>query len=426
MWSTKLQIFHNIVKLADDYICMKRLGSILSLALIALAVSCLKPESERVPETLQITAATQTASTFNGEIRVKVVCDLHWKAELKDSSWASIKVLSINEKKGGEFVITLKDNLGEEDRNNTVTVKAGKGTVSQDFVQSGLLSFFKPRSIELEGTREGSVVFTSPYSWTAVLPENPDWVKLTSDHGDAGYSRMACRASDENVGVGSRETVARLTIGDHTIDVPVVQGQKDVILSEDSEVEIGYEAQELSVRTQFNVDYSVDVSAGWIKCIQTKAPLNEGVAIFSVEENSSEDSRSAEITFKGGSAAPLKLKVEQEGKDRVLNHTAQGAYGIEGVDYILGEEGWNQRSLLLSPDGSYRLRLFNPADLTVVELVGIRFDCPLGEEQQMQLRLRRKEFVPVLAELPFKLLRQEGELYWFSEKSSGVGFIVKK
>ena len=405
---------------------MKRLLNILALALLLIPVSCLKPESERVPEILQITARNaDKVGAFNAQISVTVKCDLHWKAELKDDSWGSISVQSVSDGKGGEFVVLLNDNIGEEDRENTIIVKAGKGETSLDFVQPGLSKFFKPRSIELEGTRESSVIFTSPSKWSAELPENPNWVSITSAKGEAGYSRLALRAVDENANLGSRETFAILTIGDYKFNIPVVQLQQDIILSEDKEISLGYKEQEISVATQFNIDYDVDISAPWITRITTKAPLNEGVERFAVEENSSNELRRAVIGFKGGKASPLLLVVEQQGKDRVLSFSQTGIYGLEGMDYIWGEQGWNQRSLLLSPDGSYRLRLLSPSTLTAVELSGIRFDYPEGQGLPAQLKMRRKDFTPYYKDCEITLLQQEGDLYWFKE-SEGVGIIIKK
>ena len=108
---------------------MKRLtGFLMALALTVFAASCLKPESERMPEVLQISAKnTDKLNPFQAQISVTVKCDLNWKAELKDSTWGSIRVQSLQKGKGGEFVVLLKDNLAEEDRSNTIIVKAGKG-----------------------------------------------------------------------------------------------------------------------------------------------------------------------------------------------------------------------------------------------------------------------------------------------------------
>lgn len=430
MWfpigDTNLLINLQFVNLAEHYINMKILNYIFGSVLLAVLVSCVKPESERMPEVFQITArGADKLSPFNAEISVFVSCDFHWNAELEDASWGSINIKYLNEGKGGEFIVKLNDNLGEEDRKNTLTVKAGKGVKTLEFVQPGMAKFFRPNHINLEGTKESSVIFTAPDKWKAELPENPDWLMLTSASGNAGNSRLACRANDENENLGSRETFIRLSFGKYSFDIPVFQGQKDVILTEDTKFELGCDAQEFSVRTQFNVDYEVDIPVSWIKCITTKSQLNEGIARFEVEENTSEEKRSGAIAFKGGKADALILVVEQKGKDRILNFNQQGVYGLDGMDYIWGEEGWNQRSLLLSPDGSYRFRLLGGSILSAVELCGLRFDYPAGEEQQLQLRIRNRSFVPFYKDCSVVLLKQEDDLYWFKDVS-GPGFIIKK
>ena len=394
-------------------------------ALFGGVVACEKPESERYPEQLQIFVATTTPDAFKTKVLVSVKCDFHWTAELEDPSWGSIKVISTEEGVGGSFYILMSENTSMEDRENTLVVKAGKGEISEKIVQGGLGSFFKPRTLELSGTKPGSVTFDAPGSWVAEVVDGSEWLTITSASGESGSSVLECKAKDANENLGSREGRVRVTIGMHLLELPVVQCQKDIILSSDATVSLAFAAQEFSVYTQYNVDYSVEISVPWIHHISTKAPLNEGVERFSVEENNGDQPRTGVIKFLGGDALPLSLTVTQDAVDPILLENKPGFYSVDGQDYIWGEDGWNQSSLLEYPDGSYQVRVASTGVISAVELSGIRFDVPYMQANKMQLRLRSGAYVPFFKQCTVCLVYKDGDRYWFKE-SSGSYFIIEK
>ena len=394
-------------------------------AALAGMVAC-TPESEMMPEVFVLNVINPNLNALQTEVKATVKCDLHWKAELEDPSWGSIEVLTENKGKGGSFVVRLEENLTEESRNNTIILKAGKAEATKTITQAGLSKFFNPRSVELTDTKEATVSFTAPAAWTASLAEDADWLNLATTSGPAGYSKIVCSAKDANENVGARETAIYLTIGEVVLDIPVSQAQKDVIRVEgDHEINLSFEAQTISLQTQYNTDYKVETDVPWISQLTTKAPLYEGVETFDVEANSTADTRTGKIVFSMGKAKKITVTVTQEGRDPVLNVTFPGFYGIHGQNYFWGEGGWNQRTSLTSAEGVNRYRLLNAKTLSVLEVDGLRFSDTDGEEMDVKVNLRNRDIRYGVQEFTVTQIAHTANIYWF-KASDETYFIISK
>lgn len=192
-------------------------------AILAGLASC-TPESEMMPELLEMEITTPEINALQTEVNVTVRCDLQWTAEVAETSWGSIEILSQNKGKGGSFVVRITENRGETERYNTIILKAGKGELTKTFIQGGLAQFFNPRSLELTGTAKARVSFFSPSPWTASIAGKTDWLNLLTTSGQPGNSEIICSAKGLNVNTTSRKAKIRLTVGDITLDIPVSQG----------------------------------------------------------------------------------------------------------------------------------------------------------------------------------------------------------
>lgn len=396
---------------------------VLAAAVLALfAFSCQVPESERTPEILEIFPSATNPSALESSITVQVKCDLHWTAELQDNSWGSVKVTLVTEGSGGTFTFNMGVNKSEDSRENTLIVKAGKGEIRKTITQGGIGSFFSPRSLTLTGTQEGAVTFTSPVAWTAQVAEGADWLELKAASGSKGSNRIIAVAKDANENVGSRSGSIRISFENDSFDIPVVQGQTDVILTKDSAVSFPFEAQEFSVTTQYNVEYKVETSASWITQPVAKAPLHEKTEYFVLAENPDPQTRTGEIRFTGGDAKPLVLTVTQEGKDPILNVTQPGFYGIDGSNYVLAADGWNQRTRQVSPDRKVRYRLLNTAGVSVAEVSGINEEAQKGESASLHMTLKTKGKMKVFKDYQAVFFYEKEDLLWY--KADDVTYFV--
>ena len=395
----------------------------LGAALLAiLAFSCEFPESERMPEVLEMTILDTHPAALTTSVLVQVKCDLHWTVELEDSSWGKVEVTQVTEGSGGTCTLSLEVNKAEEARENALILKAGKGELRKTFSQQGLSTFFNPRKVQLTGTQEVSVTFAAPSAWTASTEE--DWVVLDVTSGEKGVALLTVKAGDANENVGAREGKVSVSIGGNSFDIPVTQGQTDVILSEDTAVNFDFEGGQFTVRTRYNVDYKIEVSDSWVTHESTKAPLHESVETFLVAENEDSQARTATVSFSGGEAGTLVVTVSQEGKDPILNVTQPGFYGIDGTSYVLGSGGWNQRSRLLSPDGSLRYRLLNGSTLSAVTLEGVNTSARQEQQFPLHLQIRCKKETLLIKDYNATVLYRKDGLLWLKE-SDATYFVVE-
>lgn len=380
--------------------------------LASLVFSCTMPESEKMPDVLLMTLSDENPSALATSIDVNVKCDLHWTLELEDSSWGSVTTTLVSEGSGGTCTVNLGVNKADDARENTLILKAGKGELRKTFTQQGMATFFSPREIHLKGLQEASVSFSAPSDWTASAQE--DWIVLGTTSGSKGSVQLKVSAKDANENVGGREGKVTVTVNGNSADFLVTQDQTDVILSNDTEVSIEADGGSFSVRTRYNVDYDIKISESWITHVSTKAPLNQSVETFNVEPHYIDEIRTATITFSGGEAKPVVLTVQQQGQDAILSVTTQGFYGINGVDYVMDTDGWNQSSIYGYSTGQIRYRLFQPETLTVAELSGMKM-LPLlneGDAINLKFKLVSKGYTLLNQDYTGVLLRAKDNTAW--------------
>lgn len=398
-----------------------RFLSVLTVTGAVMGCEMLDFDAYKTPEILIITPSDKTPNALQYSIQVTVTCDIRWKAELSES-WATIENLVVGDDKSGSFTISFTPNTGKESRELDIIVKAGKETRTFPITQQGMDTFFNPSPITLAGTASSQATFKSPCDWKAEVTSGKEWLVLGTTKGHAGDASVSCSANDPNENIGSREGSIRLTFGDVVVDLPVVQGQKDVILSEDSQASFDWKGGEFSVHTRTNVDYKIEINAGWVKHATTKA-LNEATEIFTVEPNNGSTERTATITFTGGDGL-LKVTVVQDGKDPFLNITTPGFYGIAGMDYVLGTNGWNQSGRKVS-SGSLELRLMNRSTLSVIRVNGVKTDLKEGDSASVTVIMQTGFNETLHSTYNSKVIAASEDLLWLKQEPSTC-FIVKK
>lgn len=398
------------------------------LAAFAVAVALsgcemLPFEAFMTPEVLAVTPSTVTPNALHGSIYVSVQCDLKWKVELSDVDWAKIENVVYGSDNTGSFNITLSPNMEKASRELTLTVKAGKGFASSRITQQGVDKFFNPGSISLSGTEKVKVQFKAPCDWNAGVVAGKDWLSMDVAQGHAGDAYLTCYAKDRNENIGSREGLIKVKFGAVMLELPVVQAQTDVILSDNTPAEVDWKGGEFTVYTQTNVQYAIQCSADWVRHTATKA-LNEALESFTVDPNESTSSRTATITFKGGDAT-YAVSLTQNGKDPFLNISAPGFYGIKGVDYLLGQDGWNQAGRKASAGGKLDFRLMNRANLSVISVTGIQANALEGDSVAVGVVLETGNTETLHTTYNCTVIGQNEDLLWLKAQPSTC-FIVKK
>lgn len=379
-------------------------------------------DSYKTPEILIISPSNKTPNALERSIQVSVTCDIKWKAEV-DENWAAIENLFIDKDNKGSFTLTLSPNTEKESRELNITVKAGKGSKSFPITQQGMETFFSASPLVLVGTDVAKASFKAPNAWKAEVVSGKDWLVLDAAKGYAGDAFVSCHASDPNQNIGSREGSLKIDFGTVSVELPVFQNQMDVILIQDSEASFDWKGGEFSVHTSTNVVYTIECKASWIRHTQTKA-LNQATEEFVVDPNTTSSERSAAIHFTGGDAS-YTVQVTQGAMDPFLGISTPGFYGIAGMDYVLGNNGWNQSGRTVTAAGGLDLRLMNRSSLSVVSVTGVKTDVKEGAAVTVKAVIKTGNKETLNSSYNTTVIATSEDLVWLKAEP-GTCFIVKK
>lgn len=399
---------------------------ILSVLIVTgAAVGCeiLDFDAYKTPEMLVIQPATKTPNALQQSVQVDILCDIKWKVELSDASWAAVENLVVGKDGKGSFTLTLSPNTGKEARELDINVTAGKGKASINITQEGLDTFFSASPLVLVGTDVAKASFKAPDAWKAEVVSGKDWLVLDAAKGYAGDAFVSCHASDPNQNIGSREGSLKIDFGTVSVELPVFQNQMDVILSQESEASFDWKGGEFSVHTSTNVVYTIECKASWIRHTQTKA-LNQATEEFVVDPNTTSSERSAAIHFTGGDAS-YTVQVTQGAMDPFLGISTPGFYGIGGMDYVLGSNGWNQAGRKALPGGGLELRLMNRSTLSVITVSDIKADAKVGSQAYITVVMKTGNRESLHTSYNATVIWEDDSLLWFKTDPSTC-FIVKK
>ncbi|MBO4671434.1 MAG: BACON domain-containing protein [Bacteroidales bacterium] len=380
---------------------------------------------EREPEVLEVSGdATCGAMTKN--LTLSVDCDVKWTVALEHMDWARIEAPEKNASKGGGTIKLAFDyNTAKEDRSGEVVVRSGSRELRTTVTQGGMDSFFQPSEIRLYGTASSVLKFNTPLEWSIEISEGAKWMTLDVTSGPAGPVAVYIRALDPNEDIGSRTGSLRVKLGKYEYSLPVVQDQKDVILSDDADIRLDHHACEFAVRTNSNVGYEVQIPVPWIHHIPGTKALIEATERFSVDENTGAEGRSATVDFISPSGASLRVLVFQASVDKMLSVSTPGIYGMDGMDYILGRDGWRMSSRVVDADGCFEYRLANPAALSVYKMAGFDENAVEGDTFEVHVVRQEKDAVTVVRDYQSTVIGTSDKLLWL-KTSDGVYFIIQR
>ena len=380
------------------------------------------------PTVFQVTLAEQQLNASKTEVAAKVVCDVKWTAKLEDSSWGSITQTIMSDDKSGIVLISLGFNEGKEKRSNILTVTAGSKTMSLSIDQEGTASLINPAALQLRGTEASTLSFLPGLDWK--LATETDWIKLSErTSGLAGIDvNLAISAKEEFIDVGTREGALTFTFdGKYKVTVPVTQYQTDAVILEQEALNVDYNAQTVSVKVDYNTDYTVSTDATWVHRQQpaaTKA-LSVSEESFSIDLNNTSKARTAVVTFTGGEGGKVKttLTIVQEGRDPILDVTTCGLYGIVGMNYTL-KPNTMQTSRILKGDGTYIYRILDFKDLYICEVTGLPVVQEDGSKCTLHVVLTQTGATLMDRSPECLLVGQTDELRWYRVVGGSEYFII--
>ena len=262
-----------------------------------------------------------------------------WTATPSDS-WVSVSPAS-GQASDSPITISVKveRNTGYDNRSATVRIDANGLTQSVTLHQqagSGLMLPTASYGISSDAqTLEVEVLANVEYSVTV----SDGWIK------QAGTKALASNKLvfnvEENASYDERSATITIDPKDAGLEKQVIsvsQAARPGLTVPTKSYELASDAHTINVEVQANVEYTVSVSAKWIKQVQTKG-LTSTTLVFNVEENGSYDDRSATITVKPQVSGLQEqvISVHQAQKDALLvQDTSYGMpYGGGEIEFVV-------------------------------------------------------------------------------------------
>jgi len=296
-----------------------------------------KPEEVKTEITIDsgIISNGLSFSSAEGEQSVSFSVNADWTLSIASTTsgttWCKASATS-GSKGTANVKFTVSENTDYEDRNVSVTIKAG--TVSKTFTitQKGadamLVTTTKYEVAQEGGQIEIEVKANIDYKME-ISEEAKEWIKESSSRALTTYKHKLDIAMNEDA--EKREGEITFKSGDKVETVKVYQAGGAILLLSQNEYNVTDKGDTVSVDIKSNIDFGVQMSdVDWIIDEASSRGLSSHTLKYVVMANEGYDARSAEIIFYDKNS-DLKdtLKVAQAQKDAIL--VAKNEYTIDAV-----------------------------------------------------------------------------------------------
>ncbi len=254
-----------------------------------------------------------------------------------------------------DLYFDVAKNTGEEAREATITLSSGglKQVITVKQVGKDVFNLLQTEYTLTSdgGNIEVSVVSTGEY--TVQMPD-VDWIKEVKGRAATTTHTFSVSA---NATYDSREANIVFThkATGMTEKVKIVQAQQDAIIPAQKEYHFAASGGKLDFTVNANVEYTVTVSADWIKQVAARG-LTETQLHFDIAENTSDTAREGSITLTSGSLKQV-IAVKQVGKD---------VFAITQKDFKVSATGGNI-TVEVTSTGDYTVQMPDVAWLTEVK-----------------------------------------------------------
>lgn len=234
--------------------------------------------------------------------------------------------------------------------------------------QEAVITLDSEQKTEISLSSDGGtfdVSFTSALDWTAevvYMSGGEGWASMNPTSGKGGYSIARLKINvQKNSGSDPRSAKVVITSGTKTAVITFKQEEhKGLLPGPDQDLvfrltekraEVPAEGGTVKVTVEYNVDYKCEVTADWIREIESKS-YDQKVHVFEVLPNDSEEPRNTTISFCGNGTC-IPFMVEQAGcppkpEEPVFKLSVQSAE-------IEAEGGFAEVSVTSNIDYSYEL-----------------------------------------------------------------------
>lgn len=211
-----------------------------------------------------------------------------------NASW--IKYIETKGLTSSQVVLDVDENVTDEERVGTVTVKQLDGDLS------GTITIKQDGSYELFVTQSEYILTSSAQSIDVEVKYNVDYEIVIPDACKGWITPVETKSLSSNhhmfsISENTTDDERRGSItfkqkdGALSGSVSIIQKQNEGIVAEKTQYDVTPDAQQLDIKIKSNVDYSVvidDNCKSWLSIIETKA-LKESVVSLSIAKNEGED-----------------------------------------------------------------------------------------------------------------------------------------
>lgn len=274
---------------------------------------------------------------------------------------------------------------------------------------------------------EITVTVECDWEWQATLSDT-SWGGLgkVQQDGTTGTFKIILLVND---GDEPRTNTITVKSGQKVVEKTFTQRMASRIQVEDGQsLGFGWQAQTFEIQTKFNVPYKVSVSdPSWITHVGTKA-LSTATEQFLLSLNEGNEARTAQIKLlcEEDPSASVTIQVTQEGMDPIVQNKTCGLYGLQGHDWMQGEDGWNLLSRATMTDGTTVFRLLNAKAPAACVVTGIPQQLQTGEQFRLNVKVTEKGDVTFLADYDVVLVYEKDGMRWLrNANNDNVYFIIK-
>lgn len=301
-----------------------------------------EPTPEPSPEiVISSTQKVPVMETKGGTVNITFSTTASWTASVvntRSDNWCIISPTS-----GGAgtvaLTITATENLTPDERNATVTLRAGTAsktlTITQKQKDALTLTSSKIEVAAIGGEIGIEVKANIPFDYEIEESSKP-WITSASTRGLTATA-LKFRVA-ENTDLEKREGYIIVRSGEFTEKVTVYQeGSAASIVLTQNEYTVGSEGETIKVELKSNTDYEVQLPReDWITEVTTKA-YSSHTHYFTVAKNETNDARGAEILFTDKeNGVTEKVKISQAQLDGII--VTQSSYNIDETGGVVEVE----------------------------------------------------------------------------------------
>ena len=311
--------------------------------------------SQKQKDALLITTDKYELEQAGGEIEVEVKANIDYQIKIAEESksWISESNTRALTSHKHAFVISASEEYDK--REGEIYVKSGdKGETIKVYQSGGAIMLLSQNEYVVSDAGETiSIEVKSNFEFGIQMPE-VDWISEATDTRAASSHTIKYDiAPNETYDSRSAEIIFFDKNSDLKEIVKIEQVQKDALILSKSEYTIPSEGETIEVVLQSNVKFDISIDADWISQVDTPATrgLEEHKLYFKVDENTSEEERSANITItdtnkdlsqiievtQEKAGEPLALMVDGPTFSQKLKELSRSLSSIKSIEFIVNE-----------------------------------------------------------------------------------------